>query len=133
MMAVLESDASRPSRIDADNANPAARTSRNTGTAVAMTCSGPATKKSRFTCEMESMENSRPMVKSRKMTPISAICSTACVSVIRRSPYGPAITPAMMSPTTVGMRRRWHANATATASPKMMKMSLRSGKATDAF
>ena len=77
-----------------------------------------------------SSENSRPMVNSNKMTPISAIDSTACMSPTRARPDGPMTAPASMKPATAGRRRKPTSSAATTATPRI---KTKSGRASMGF
>mmetsp|Transcript_11596 Transcript_11596/g.48751 ORF Transcript_11596/g.48751 Transcript_11596/m.48751 type:complete len:284 (-) Transcript_11596:774-1625(-) len=62
---------------------------------VTTTCDSPRPKTNLRIELRRSMESSRPMLKSRKTTPISPMCSMACTSVTMPSACGPTSRPAI--------------------------------------
>src|ERR1044072_6816229 len=71
---------------------------------VSPLCTLPPSRKARRISRSRSSENSRPMAKSRKTTPISAATSTAASPEKRPRPDRPMRTPGMRRPATA--RRR---------------------------
>ena len=103
---MLESTTTKPKKNARPTEYPASAAMPATAAMVSPDWSVPPRKKARRICRRRSSENSAPIRKSRKMTPISAESSTCPGSEMKPSPVGPTSTPVSSSPMTGGMRSR---------------------------
>jgi hypothetical protein len=85
-MAVLLNDIKNPIKIEVLTPKPRIQEIKKTITNVKSSCSDPPIKACRFIWENFSNENSKAMVNSKKIMPISARISTCCTSLIRLKP-----------------------------------------------
>ena len=124
-IAVLDS----PTRQPRNSATCQGGPTTNAAAAVTATVSPICTKPPSTTCRpivrSRPNENSMPIVKSSRMTPISASSSTRCTSPTSRSAFGPTRTPATMNPGSAGSLRRWNRRMTTSETAKMMARSSR--------
>ena len=93
---------------------------------VRKTCKEPPMRTWRFRRNNSLRENSRPMVKRRRTTPISASSSTSCTLLTRCRPCGPTRAPVTRKPMMVGSFILWQTWRTIMASPKIMAISCNS-------
>jgi hypothetical protein len=123
--AVEESVTSIPAKIARGIEAPIGSATRITATTaiVKTTWSGPATRNARPISFSRASENSRPIMKRRTATPISASVSTCSGSPISPSAPGPIKTPVSMKPTAEGSLRRRLETSTSSAAVSVMTRS----------
>ncbi len=90
----------------AGSATPKGSSSAVVSAIAPATCRPPPSRTSRLIRASRSSENSMPMVNSSRMTPTSAIASTASRSVTRPNTLGPMSAPARRNPVIGTIRSR---------------------------
>lgn len=74
------------------------------------------------------MDNSIPMTKSNRITPISDNISTCSTALMRLNPYGPIITPVSRKPIMEGSLSLCSTKTITTEKTKRIRMSCNNGK-----